>query len=52
MPFVGLGYPDEARWQAPSEGERAAPREDGFDYDAELRRGGHLVGSRGLRSVW
>ncbi len=51
MTFVCLGYLDAASWGALSEGERAALLEEGLAYDAELRRGGYLVGGQGLRGV-
>lgn len=51
MTFVCLGYRDEAKWQAFTESERSALREDGFAYDAELRRGGYLVDGQGFRCI-
>jgi hypothetical protein len=51
MKFVCLGYLDETRWEALSEGERAALMEDCFAFDDELRRRGHFVGGEALQSV-
>ena len=51
MRFVCLGYLDETKWDALTEGERTALMEECFAYDDELRRGGHFVGGDALQSV-
>jgi hypothetical protein len=51
MKFVCLGYMDETRWEALSEGERTAFMEECFAYDDELRRGGHFVGGEALQNI-
>ena len=49
MKFVCLGYLDESRWEAMSEGERSAFLEECCAFGDELRRGGHVVGGVPLR---
>jgi hypothetical protein len=51
MQFVCLGYRDETRWEALSDGERTAFVEECLAYGDELRRGGHIVGGVPLRGV-
>jgi hypothetical protein len=51
MRFVCLGYIDGTRWEAISEGERAAFMEACLAYDDELRRGGHFLGGEALQGV-
>ena len=51
MKFVCLGYCDEKRWEAVSEGERNALMDECFAYDDELRRGGHFAGGEALQSA-
>jgi hypothetical protein len=51
MKFVCLGYFDEKSWEALSEGERNALMDACFDYDDELRKGGHVVGGEALQSA-
>ena len=51
MKFVCLGYYDETQWNALSEAEQTAMMENCFDYDDELRRGGHILGGEALQSI-
>jgi hypothetical protein len=51
MKFVCLGYMDQTKWDALSDGERGAFIEECFAYDDELRRGGHFVGGEALQSA-
>jgi hypothetical protein len=51
MRFVCLGYMDETKWDALSEGERSTLMEECFAYDDELRRGGHFAGGEALQGV-
>src|SRR6185503_17341309 len=51
MKFVCLGYLDESRWNALSEGERTAIMDACFAYDDELRRNGHFVGGEALQGA-
>lgn len=48
MKFVCLGYIDEARFSAVSEEDGKRMMEECFDYDDELRRGGHFLGGEAL----
>jgi hypothetical protein len=51
MKFVVLGFVDEADFAARSEDQQAAWMEEGFAYDDELRRGGHILGGEALQSI-
>jgi hypothetical protein len=51
MRFVCLGYFDEARFNALPEAEQAVIMEKCFEYDDELRRGGHFVGGEALQAA-
>jgi len=48
MKFYCLGYYDEKKWEAKSEGERNAFIDECFAYDDVLRRNGHFAGGDGL----
>lgn len=48
MKFVCFGYFDEAKWNKMPESERNRLMDGCFDYDDELRRGGHFVGGEAL----
>lgn len=48
MKFVCLGYIDESSWDHLSDEERQQLMERCFDYDDELRRGGHFLGGEAL----
>jgi len=48
MKFYCLGYYDEKKWEAMSEGERNAFIDECFAYDDVLRRNGHFAGGDGL----
>jgi len=43
MKFYCLGYYDEKKWKAMSEGERNALIDECFAYDDVLRRNGHFA---------
>lgn len=51
MKFICLGYLDESTWARKSEDERQRFMNECFDYDDELRRGGHILGGESLDSV-
>jgi len=51
MKFICLGYIDEAKWYEKPEEERQRFMNECFDYDDELRRGGHVLGGEALDSV-
>ncbi|WP_435009403.1 YciI family protein [Tundrisphaera lichenicola] len=51
MKFVCLGYMDESKWDAMSEDERKSMMEECFAYDAELRKGGHILGGEALQGI-
>lgn len=51
MKFICLGYLDESIWASKSEDERQRFMNECFDYDDELRRGGHVLGGEALDSV-
>ncbi len=48
MKFVCLGYLDESQWERLSEADGQRMMEACFDYDDELRRGGHFLGGEAL----
>lgn len=48
MKFVCLGYIEESVWDNLPEDERQPLMEACFDYDDELRRGGHFLGGEAL----
>lgn len=50
MKFVCLGYLDQSTWDGKSEDERRRLINECFDYDEELRRGGHFLGGEALGS--
>jgi hypothetical protein len=51
MKYICLGYIEEGKFEAMSEGERNAMLDECFAYDDELRKGGHFVGGEGLQSA-
>lgn len=51
MRFVCLGCMDESKWNEASDEQREAWMEECFEYDDELRRGGHFVGGEALQSA-
>jgi hypothetical protein len=51
MKFVCLGYADEKRFASMSPDDMKRAMEMCFDYDDELRRGGHFLGGEALGSV-
>ena len=51
MKFVCLGYHDEAKWQAVSEGERSALMDDTFAYGRALVQRGHVIDDRALQGA-
>ncbi|WP_417849755.1 YciI family protein [Thalassoglobus sp.] len=51
MKFICLGYIEEAKWDNLSDEERQRLMKDCFDYDDELRRGGHFLGGEALDSA-
>lgn len=50
MKFVCLGFIDEAKYESLSEAEGQRMMKECFDYDDELRRGGHFLGGEALQS--
>jgi hypothetical protein len=50
MKFVCLGYAEEKMWETLPQAELNAMMEECFDYDDELRRGGHFVGGEALQA--
>ena len=50
MKFICLGYHDESSWDGKSEDERQQFMNECFEYDDELRRGGHVLGGEALDS--
>lgn len=51
MKYVVLGYYDEKKWEAMSEGERQALMEECFAYGDVLRNNGHYIGGEALQST-
>jgi hypothetical protein len=51
MKFVCLGYNDESYWDRLPETERQRMMAECFDYDDELRRGGHFLGGEALETA-
>lgn len=51
MKYLCLGYLDESRWDALSEGERDAVMQECLAYDAVLKKGGHFVRGEALQSA-
>ncbi len=51
MKFVCLGYLDESSWEDKTEDERQQFMSRCFDFDDELRRGGHMLGGEALGSA-
>lgn len=49
MRFVCLGYFDERRFASLPEEQQRTMMERCFDYDDELRRGGHFLGGEALQ---
>ena len=48
MKFICLGYIDESHWEDLPEEQRQQLMEACFQYDDELRRGGHFLGGEAL----
>lgn len=51
MKFVCLGYIDESAWDHLPDNKRQRMMEECFDYDDELRCGGHFLGGEALQSA-
>ena len=51
MKFVCLGYMDESQWEHLTDDQRQQMMEECFDYDDQLRRGGHFIGGEALDSA-
>ena len=51
MKYVCLGYMEESKWHAMSDGERESMLDECFAYDDEMRRGGHFTGGEALQSA-
>lgn len=51
MKFICLGYLDESIWDRKTEEEQMQFMNECFDYDDELRRGGHVLGGEALDSA-
>lgn len=50
MKFVCMGFLDESKWEHLPEAESRQMLEECFDYDDELRRGGHFLAGEALSS--
>jgi hypothetical protein len=48
LKFVCLGYSEEKMWETLPQEQLKRMMEECFDYDDELRRGGHFVGGEAL----
>ncbi|MGH6864708.1 MAG: YciI family protein [Methyloceanibacter sp.] len=51
MKYICLGYMEEGKWDAMSQGERDAMIKECFAYDDVLRKNGHFIGGEALQSV-
>jgi hypothetical protein len=51
MRFVCLGYIDESKFEAVPAETAQAMMQECFEYDDELRRGGHFLGGEALQTV-
>ena len=51
MKYICLGYMEESKWDAMSDAERDAMMKECLDYDALLRKNGHVIGGEALQSV-
>jgi hypothetical protein len=51
MKFICLGYMDEKKWEAKTEGEANAFMDECFTYDHVLQKNGHFVGGEALQSA-
>lgn len=51
MKFICLGYLDEPAWDAMSKAEQTAFVDECLAYDAELQRGGHILGGEALQTA-
>lgn len=51
MKFICLGYFDESAWDRLSESEQKVLMDECFDYDDELRKGGHFAGGEALQGA-
>lgn len=51
MKYLCLGYMEEKKWDALSEGERNDMIKECFAYDDVLRKNGHMIGGEALQSV-
>jgi hypothetical protein len=51
MRYLCLGYHDEDAWQALPDRERQQLLDDTFAYERELRRGGHVLDTKGLQAA-
>ena len=51
MKFICLGYSDMSMWETLSEQEAKSAMDTCFDYDDELRRGGHFLGGEALQDA-
>ncbi len=49
MKYICLGYIDDKKWEALAETERNRLVDECFDYDDELRAGGHFAGGEALQ---
>lgn len=51
MRFICMGYADPAKFSELSSEEMESMMEECFDYDDELRRGGHFLGGEALQGA-
>lgn len=51
MKFVCMGFIEESKYELLSEEEGQRMMEECFDFDDELRRGGHFIGGEALQSA-
>ncbi len=51
MKFVCMGFIEESKWESLPVEESQRLMKECFDYDDELRRGGHFLGGEALKSA-
>jgi hypothetical protein len=51
MKYVCMGFIDESKYAEVARGEAQKMMEECFDYDDQLRRGGHFLGGEALDSA-
>jgi hypothetical protein len=51
MRFICLGYIEANKWESLPEKDRNSMMEQCFEYDDQLRKGGHFVGGEALQNA-